>query len=56
MEPTRSFADLIVWQKAHAFVLGVDQITKVFPTDEQYGLASPFRRAAPHTQLPTTRF
>ncbi len=42
----QSFQDLIVWQKAHAFVLGVYAASKAFPTEERYGLTSQFRRAA----------
>ncbi|MDO8586181.1 MAG: four helix bundle protein [Armatimonadota bacterium] len=38
--------DLIVWQKAHAFVLQVYIETRVFPKEELYGLTSQFRRAA----------
>ena len=44
--PARSFQDLIVWQRAHEFVLGVYRISKVFPREEIYGLTSQFRRAA----------
>lgn len=46
MEPAKSFRDLVVWQEAHAFVLGVYAVTKAFPKDELYGLTSQFRRAA----------
>jgi four helix bundle protein len=47
MEPSRSFRDLIVWQKSHRFVLTVYQITRSgFPREEIYGLTSQFRRAA----------
>jgi four helix bundle protein len=42
----RSFLDLIVWQKAHGFVLNVYQATKTFPREELYGLTSQLRRAA----------
>jgi four helix bundle protein len=42
----RSFTDLIVWQKAHAFVLVVYKISESFPRSEIYGLSSQFRRAA----------
>lgn len=42
----KSFMDLIVWQKAHAFVLSVYRLTAVFPDSEKYGLTSQFRRAA----------
>jgi len=44
--PARSFQGLIVWQKAHTFVLSVYQTTKGFPREELYGLTSQFRRAA----------
>ena len=35
--PARNFQDLIVWQKAHQFVLSVYRITKAFPREEIYG-------------------
>lgn len=44
--PARCFQDLIVWQKAHAFVLQVYAATRGFPKDERFGLTSQFRRAA----------
>lgn len=44
--PARSFRDLVVWQRAHAFVLAVYQATKTFPREELYGLTSQFRRAS----------
>ena len=34
--PARSFQDLIVWQKAHQFVLGVYRLSKGFPREEIY--------------------
>jgi len=43
---TRNFRDLIVWQRAHAFVLEVYRLTKNFPKEEMYGLTSQFRRAS----------
>jgi four helix bundle protein len=46
MEAAKTFQDLIVWQKAHAFVMGVYNATQNFPNTEQYGLTSQFRRAA----------
>jgi four helix bundle protein len=46
MPPARSFKDLIVWQKAHAFVLEVYILTALFPKQEMYGLTSQMRRAA----------
>ena len=45
MEASRNFRDLVVWQKAHAFVLGIYRLTRNFPKEEQYGLTSQFRRA-----------
>lgn len=46
MENSKSFEDLIVWQKAHAFVLSIYKATETFPKHEIYGLTSQFRRAA----------
>lgn len=46
MSGTKSFEDLIVWQKAHALVLDVYQITDAFPKAEQFGVTSQMRRAA----------
>ena len=45
-QPARSFEDLVVWQKAHAFVLNVYKITRQFPREETYGLTAQLRRAA----------
>ena len=45
-KPATTFQDLIVWQKAHEFVLDVYSFTKSFPKSELYGLTSQFRRAA----------
>jgi len=44
--PAKSFRDLIVWQKAHAFVLAIYRLTSTFPRQETYGLTSQMRRAA----------
>jgi four helix bundle protein len=44
--PAKTFEDLIVWQKAHEFVLGVYRFTDSFPKSELYGLTSQLRRAA----------
>ena len=43
---SKSFEDLIVWQKAHEFVLKVYDYTARYPREELYGLSSQFRRAA----------
>ena len=45
-EPARVQEDLIVWQKAHAFVLKVYKLTRSFPREEAYGLTAQLRRAA----------
>ena len=45
-EPAKSFQDLIVRQKAHAFVLQVYAATRAFPKEETYGLSAQCRRAA----------
>jgi len=44
--PARSFRDLLVWRKAHEFVLAVYAFTSGFPRQETYGLALQMRRAA----------
>jgi len=36
-EPAKTFQDLLVWQKAHSFVLSVYRITALFPKDEILG-------------------
>ncbi len=45
-EPAKTFEDLIVWRKAHQFVLDVYRLSRAFPRSETYGLSSQFRRAA----------
>ena len=42
----RSFRDLLVWRKAHEFVLAIYAFTAGFPRQETYGLALQMRRAA----------
>lgn len=44
--PAKSFQDLIVWQKAHQFVLSIYRFSDSFPQKEIYGLTSQLRRAA----------
>jgi four helix bundle protein len=46
MEPAKIFSDLIVWQKAHQYVLQVYEYSGGFPKTEIFGLSSQFRRAA----------
>jgi len=45
-KPARTFQDLLVWQKAHAFVLEAYRLTAAFPKSETYGVALQMRRAA----------
>lgn len=42
----RTFRDLVVWQKAHQFVLAVYALTERFPKSEIYGLSLQMRKAA----------
>ncbi|HEY9006277.1 MAG TPA: four helix bundle protein [Ohtaekwangia sp.] len=46
MSVSKSFQDLIVWQRAHQLVLSVYKYTSTFPKEERYCLTSQFRRAA----------
>ncbi|WP_378179400.1 four helix bundle protein [Aquimarina sp. SS2-1] len=46
MNKSTSFENLIVWQKAHEFVLETYKLTNVFPKSETYGLTNQFRRAS----------
>ena len=45
-EPSKTFEDLLVWQKAHLFVLMVYRLSSAFPKHELFGLVSQSRRAA----------
>jgi four helix bundle protein len=44
--PAKEFRDLIVWQKAHEFVLSAYRHSESFPRSELYGLTSQLRRTA----------
>jgi four helix bundle protein len=46
MTGAKTFEELIVWQKAHACVISVYQLTAGFPREEIYGLTSQMRKAA----------
>lgn len=43
---TRQFRDLLVWQRSMRLVEMVYAVTRQFPREEQFGLASQMRRAA----------
>ena len=40
------FRKLIAWQRSHELTLAIYQITKLFPSDERYGITSQLRRAS----------
>ncbi len=42
----RHFTDLVAWQKAHEFTKLVYQVSRHFPSEEQFGLTSQLRRSA----------
>jgi four helix bundle protein len=46
VEKAKKFTDLIVWQKAHQFVLSAYRLSEKFPKSEIYGLTSQLRRTA----------
>ena len=41
-----TFESLLVWQKSHQLTLKIYEITKSFPKEEIFGIASQIRRAA----------
>jgi four helix bundle protein len=45
-KPTKSYRELLVWQRAHEFVLGIYRFSGAFPDHEMFGLTSQIRRAA----------
>lgn len=45
-EAAQTFRDLEVWQKSHAVVLEVYNLTRRLPKEELFGLVSQVRRAA----------
>ncbi|HOK67129.1 MAG TPA: four helix bundle protein [Anaerohalosphaeraceae bacterium] len=44
--PTKTFEELLVWQKAHKLVLSIYSSTMRFPKEELYGLVSQIRRSS----------
>ncbi len=42
----RTFKDLKVWQKSYQLCLNIYKNTKVFPSEEKFGLTSQMRRSA----------
>lgn len=43
---TKGYHKLIVWQKAHHFVLEIYKVTSAFPKEEKYDLTDQLRRSA----------
>ena len=43
---TKSFRDLIVWQKSRDLAVAIYKLTENFPKSELYGLTSQMKRAA----------
>jgi four helix bundle protein len=43
---SKTFEDVLVWQKAHAWVLQTYKMTSNFPREELFGLTAQLRRAA----------
>ena len=43
---SQPFEQLIVWQKAHSYVLAIYKITKQYPKEELFCLVNQMRRAA----------
>ena len=43
---TQNFKDLLVWQRGMALAKQIYEITRIFPTDERFGLVAQMRRAA----------
>jgi len=43
---TKSFKDLIMWQKSYKLVLEIYKATKVFPKSESYALSQQMRKSA----------
>ena len=44
--PTRSYRDLIVWQKAMNLIVAVYELTAELPTAERYNLVSQMRKSS----------
>ncbi len=46
MNNTKSFSDLIVWQKSYKLCVEVYKVSKEFPSQENFGLISQIRRCS----------
>jgi len=45
MKPSKSFQDILVWQKSHQLVLAIYKESNLFPKEELFSLTSQLRRA-----------
>lgn len=45
MKPSKSFQDILVWQKSHQLVLAIYKESNLFPKEELFSLTSQIRRA-----------
>jgi four helix bundle protein len=45
-QSTRSYRDLIVWQRAIQLCVAIYELTRAFPQEEIYGLTNQLRRAS----------
>ena len=46
MLKSKSFEELLVWQKGHKLILEIYKMTRSFPNEELFGLTSQIRRSA----------
>ena len=46
MEKTKTFKELIVWQKSHKLVLEIYKVTRSYPKEEVYSLTNQIRMAS----------
>jgi len=46
MSRIESFKDLIVYQKAYKLAMGIFEISKIYPKEEQYSLTDQIRRSS----------
>lgn len=46
MDTMQKFTDLVVWQRAHQWVLDIYRATTQFPSDERFGLTAQLRKSS----------